>query len=527
MEHVVEAAVRAVTVYPDRARVTVSGETALEAGAQTLVVGDLPMAIIPESVRAAGRGEAAVQLRSVDVRRRHYATTPSAEASQLETAIRDTRATLAVLEDRQATLAAQLGYLDGLRGETAAFAKGLARGDTTIAEQGALLAYVAEQDGELRAALRDLDGEAQEASRRLEQQLAELAGLHAARKRERYEARLEVMVSEGGLFTVEISYVVGKASWQPLYDIRLRDPLDDSSSATLAVSALAEVSQHTGQDWLGVQLSLSTARPAVNQRVPELRPWYINEPRPMPRAAAKNLMHAAAATADVMLESEPAYAMQKASVQVASAEQSGAVVSFAVPGASDVGGNGMPFKTTVAVYDLTPEIDYLAVPRHTTVAYRRAKVTNATATPWLPGPVNLFAGDEFIGSNQMTYTAAGGEVELILGAEERIEIERELVQRDVDKRLLRDVRHLQYTYETRLKNLMAAKAKVTVRDNYPVSQHEQIKVKLDTVQPRPSDQTEMHMLEWELAMAPQSEQTITLQYSIEHPREMMVAGLIE
>lgn len=527
MEHRIDAVVQAVTVYPDRARVTVTGETTLETGAHTLVVGELPIALLAESLRAAGRGEAVVQLRSVDVRRRHYASTPSDEAAELEAAIRETRALLAVLDDRKTTVAAQLSYLDGMRGETAAFAKGLARGDTSIAEQGELLAYLAEQDAELRGTLRELDAEAQELGRRLEQQLAELAERQAALKRERYEARLDVMVSEGGEFTVEISYVVGKASWQPLYDIRLRDPLDDSNSATLSVSALAEVSQHTGQDWLGVKLSLSTARPAVNQRVPELHPWYINEPRPMPRAAAKNLMQAAAPVADAMFESAPVIERQEASVQIGAAEQSGAVVSFVVPGVSDVGGNGTPYKTTVAVYDLTPELDYLAVPRRTTVAYRRARVTNSTAAPWLPGPINLFAGDEFIGSNRMTYTAAGGEVELILGAEERIEIERELVQRDVDKRLLRDVRHLQYTYETRFKNLLPSKARVTVKDNYPVSQHEQIKVKLDTAQPRPSDQTEMHMLEWELALAPQSEQTITLQYSIEHPREMAVAGLVD
>lgn len=526
MEHSVEATIRAVTVYPDRARVSMSGSTSLERGPQTLVIGDLPMAMIPESVRARGEGEARVQLRSVDVRRRYFSAAPSEKAAELEEAIEETRAALAVVDDRKSTTASQLDYLDGMRGETAAFAKGLARGHTTIEEQTALLAYLAEQDGQLRGAIRELNREARELGQVLEQQMAELADLQAARHRERYEARLEITVDDGGVFTIELSYVVGKARWQPLYDIRLRDPLDDSASTTLAVSSLAEVSQQTGQDWLGVKLTLSTARPAVNQRVPELRPWFISEPRPMPRALASREM-SAAAPAMAMAEAEERYVANKADVQVAETEQTGAVVTFVIPGTSDVGGDGTPYKTTVAIYDLTPQLDYLAVPRLTTVAYRRAVVTNSTSAPWLPGPVNLFNGDEFIGSNRMEYTAAGGEVELLLGAEERIEIEREMVQRDVDKRLLRDVRQIQYTYETRLKNLMATKARVTVMDNYPVSQHEQIKVKLDTAQPRPADQTDMHMLEWELTMAPQSEQKLLLQYSIEHPRDMTVAGLID
>ncbi len=66
--------------------------------------------------------------------------------------------------------------------------------------------------------------------------------------------------------------------------------------------------------------------------------------------------------------------------------------------------------------------------------------------------MNLFAGDEFIGSNALDYTPVNGELELLLGVEERIEVERKLVRRDVDKRLLRDVRQIAFGYEITLRN---------------------------------------------------------------------------
>jgi hypothetical protein len=99
--------------------------------------------------------------------------------------------------------------------------------------------------------------------------------------------------------------------------------------------------------------------------------------------------------------------------------------------------------------------------------------------------------------------------------------------REVDKRLLRDVRQLRYGYEIRLKNLLSVPAQVTVEDQYPVSRHEQIKVKLEKTGPAPAKHSDLGILEWRMALAPDEKQTIQLEYSIEHPRSLQVSGLIE
>ena len=38
---------------------------------------------------------------------------------------------------------------------------------------------------------------------------------------------------------------------------------------------IGEVRQRTGEDWSNVRLTLSTARPSVSARLPELDPWFI------------------------------------------------------------------------------------------------------------------------------------------------------------------------------------------------------------------------------------------------------------
>ena len=236
-------------------------------------------------------------------------------------------------------------------------------------------------------------------------------------------------------------------------------------------------------------------------------------------------------SADMPAEAEAApvatVAAQPATATVAVVEDGGPAVHFTVAGQSDIPSDGSPHKTTLNQFTLEPALDYLAVPRHTDAVYRRATVINGSSSPLLPGPVNLFVGGDFIGRTQLEYTPANGEIELLFGVEERITIERELVKRDVDKRLLRDNRQLLYGYEIEIENLLKTAIQLEVHDQIPVSRHEQIKIKLEHVRPEPAEKTELNLLEWHCSLAAREKQAIRYSYSVEHPRSLRVAGLLD
>lgn len=535
MEIPVETTVNSVVVYPDRARVTCTGRAELAEGSHLIIVGELPLAMEPESVRAAGSGTARVRLRSVDVQRRHYAVAPDANVTALEERINQMQMELATLADRQAIRQASVEHLDGLREATREYARGLARGRSTIEDQASLMRFFEEEYARLHGDLREL-GEAQRTlGDELAKLQAELNQIRSARPRQRYEARMEIEALSVGEFEVEVNYVVGRAGWRPLYDMRLRDA--GAAAAVVAVSSLAEITQDTGQDWTGVQLAVSTARPALNQRVPELKPWYVDVLQPTPRMhRAQPMAKSARMDALEMAADEEAMPMMAvmspppavaAEVEVATVRESGTAVTFRVAGGVNIPGDGTPKKTTLGQYDLVPKLDFLSVPRHTDAVYRRAKLTNATGAPLLAGPISVYVEDEFIGQNRLEYTPNGGEMELVLGVEERITVKRELVRREVDKRLLRDQRQILYGYEIKLENLLASKVTVTVEDQYPVSRHDQIKVRLDRAVPTPGEQSELHILKWQLDLGPGEKKTIQYDYQVEHPRGLPVTGLLD
>ena len=212
----------------------------------------------------------------------------------------------------------------------------------------------------------------------------------------------------------------------------------------------------------------------------------------------------------------------EAEVMMATVESAGAAVTYSVPAAVTLPADGAPHKVTVAMFQLTPTLDYVTAPKLVEAVYRRAKVANASPYTLLPGDADLFAGDEFIGATKLELVAPGGEIELYVGADDRVKVERELKRREVDKKLLGDRRRMRYGYEIRLENLLTTPAKLTLHDQIPVARREEIKVRLESADPSPTEQTELNLLRWELTLAPKEKRVVRFDFSIEFPRAMDV-----
>lgn len=322
------------------------------------------------------------------------------------------------------------------------------------------------------------------------------------------------------------------AGWQPLYDARFSE---DGEQPALEIGYLAQVTQRSGEDWENVALTLSTARPALAETLPELDPWYVGPVRAQRRKAAAPRMvkMAALAPAPAMEDfagSEPeavlaVAAVAEAEAALATVETSGAAVTYRVDSAVTVPADGASHKVTVASFELSPDLDYVSAPKLVEQAYRRAKVINDSPYMLLAGPANLFSGDEFIGATELELVAPQGEIELYLGTDDRIKVERELKRREVDKKLLGDRRRLRYGYEITVENLLPVEARVTLYDQIPVPRHEDIKVKLESVEPKPAEQTKLNLLEWELALGAGEKQVVRFDFTVEHPRGMDLLGL--
>jgi uncharacterized protein (TIGR02231 family) len=359
--------------------VTRRGALALEAGLHRIEFTDLPLAVQTDSLRAAGRGTAAARLLGVEARQVFYSETPAEAIRELEKQLEELQQQDRVWLDQQAAAEVRLGFAKNLAEKAAEqLARGLAFGRADIAQSGALIEFVQQQIDRAQVTVRDVQQQRRDLGKQLEKINNELNQQRAARPRERLTAVVEIDVQQPGALTIDLTYVLGSAGWSALYDLRL----SEAAGAALALTYQGQVTQHTGEDWTAVTLTLSTARPALTTVQPELSPWYLNvfTPPPTPQAKAAPapaVMRAAAFSAapadDGLLSAAPQLEMEFQAAQVTT---EGAAVTFQLAQKVTVPSDGSPHKVTVTTLELAPKFDYLSIPKLAEAVYRRAKLIN-------------------------------------------------------------------------------------------------------------------------------------------------------
>ena len=69
---------------------------------------------------------------------------------------------------------------------------------------------------------------------------------------------------------INIQYLVSEARWYPSYDIRAKD-----IQSPISITYKANVSQHSGEDWKNVKLTISSGKPSQTGATPIIKPWIL------------------------------------------------------------------------------------------------------------------------------------------------------------------------------------------------------------------------------------------------------------
>jgi uncharacterized protein (TIGR02231 family) len=130
----------------------------------------------------------------------------------------------------------------------------------------------------------------------------------------------------------------------------------------------------------------------------------------------------------------------------------------------------------------------------------------------------------FVGTVQLENIAPGQEFQVYAGIEEKIKIERDLIERQVDKKLIGNNARIVYTYRLLITNLLAKQINLKLIEQIPISRSEQVKVRLTRTHPQISV-GEMGKLEWNITIPAQAKQEVDYQFTVEHRYQLAVVGL--
>jgi uncharacterized protein (TIGR02231 family) len=515
---VVDAPITTVTVYPDRARVTRRGRITVPAGDQTVYVEPLPLALDEDSVRVAGRGPATVL--GVDLATSHHPQAPDETVAELERQRREAEAEVAELtdaDDVQAQLDLFLAQLARRGGGT--FARTLASGESDT-DLGRFTESLVARLSAVRSKRRELVTQRREAEERLAAADRRLAAIAQQRKPDRRSAAIALELDSEAEVELELSYVVPAAGWTSAYDVRL---MGDQ----LTLNWYGLITQHTGEDWPECDLMLSTARPTVTAKVPELDPWYLDRFHPPIPAAQAGVQRGRQAGTEaygagaVQLQSAaaPAFADLAATV-----EQGVTAATYTPPRPVAVPADGASHRATIAAIDLDAELDYITAPVRSADVHLRATVVNSSPHTLPAGKAAVFHEADFVGSAALPLWAPSEDVELALGLDDRIRVERKLVRRTASKATLGSTRRREVEYETRIENHTPRRARVTVLDQLPVSRDHEITVKPITADPEPAETTDLGVVTWKIDLAAGEEIGLKLGFRVDTGKSVELTG---
>lgn len=506
-----DSQITAVTVYAGRALVTRTAHVHLAPGEHELVFPALPGSLQENSVGVSARGTATARILRLAVQRQHLGEPQNERIRQLEAQIQDLRDRDRALQDQQSVAREKMSFLDKIQiFSVEKLGRDVALGDVKVETWGPLLEFVATTQGESLQTVRNIDAEHRELGRQIQKLEKELGELRGFRPTEVRAVNVWLDVQEAGQLEMALRYVVPGATWLPLYDLRC-----DRQNNSVELVYYGNVQQATGEDWTGVTLSLSTAKPAVGADLPDLEPWYIIT-APLPVRGLGGFL------GDMAKREKATLSMQAPNESLAKweeavAEETGLAVVFTAQGKESVPSTNQWHRNTIASVALKADFTYVTVPKVKPFAFLKAEVKNTTGLPLLAGVANVFHGTDFVGESSLKTILPDESFEAFVGADEFVRVERELLVDKVKHSFWGKNATTETTYRITVQNQRAEVAKVIVRDQIPLSRTPDIKVSGFTSEPRPTvmpTDENKGTVEWHLTLQPGQKTTIEFGFSI-------------
>ncbi|NBR06921.1 MAG: mucoidy inhibitor MuiA family protein [Planctomycetes bacterium] len=533
----VKSKVVAVTIYSDSALVTREVEIPQGMGSMEVVVSSLPSKVQASSLYS--EGNEGIRILATRFRNKPIKEDKREEVRKIEEEIKKNEIENQKIQAMITANTANTTFLTKLEGFASASTvnateKGKLDSDTAISLSNYLKTERisrAQENFELTQKSKEILSGNQFLQRKLQE-------LTSGTVRTETDAIIVIEKVNAGAGKLRLNYLVDESYWHPQYKIRAGKTAKDP----VKVEYLASVHQQSGEDWGGVELTLSTAQPMLNATPPDLKglavslipkggpvapgkpgnalgkagsynanpQGYIAIPQtPMGGAALAEIQEAARslrrqAQVDANRKDEKAsnetfnYVgnLEQAKDIVFLGDERQALSDLQKPADSEREGPSVAYKLEtrisipsrndeqvleVARIDLPPDYFYKAVPVLTPHVYKQANLTNKSKFVLLPGEATMYSDTDFVGRMQLPLVAIGESFIVGFGTDPQLQVQRQLVEKSRSMQGGNQV--LKYEYRILLSSFKQDAVKVQLWDRLPKGENEALNVTLGKVNP--------------------------------------------
>ena len=343
--------------------------------------------------------------------------------------------------------------------------------------------------------------------------------------------RLSISVPENITTTFTISYFTNMAQWVPCYDINI-----PSMDKSITLQSKAKVRQVTGLDWNNVKLTLSNATPNRSTVAPVFKTWFLSFQRSRP------YQYGTSAKGSAVLSNTASYSSVDGALSslegVSSApgqnplvmsdfvevEDQDIQVTYAISVPYDIPGNGKEKLIDLKSYDIKADFKYYSVPKLSDETYLIAMLSDYEKYNLLPGEATVTFNNTFVGRTTLRPNDTESQITLTLTTEPRMTVKREKQRDYCSTKHVGNSTTVTQSYKITVKNNLNRTAKLTLKEQYPISNDKEIEVKDVTVTPNATyDKKDIGVVTWDVELNPGETRTFVVTYSVKHPSDRTIA----
>lgn len=324
------------------------------------------------------------------------------------------------------------------------------------------------------------------------------------------EIEVSIMSPRGGNLIFDISYMVFGCGWAPKYDVRV-----EGVAHPVHLVYRANLFNNSGVDWNDVKLKLSTAEPGKSASKPILTKWSLNYASDVNEYTVSNeLDRNQRITVDEDMKGVGPAGYETVQVEELAAE-------FVINTPYTILSDSKTYTVDVNEFDLPATYESYCVPKIDRDAFLLARFTNWSQLNLVSGNASVYFAGTYIGQTIINTATVADTMSVSLGRDRKIVVKRTQKMEDSKRQIVGGSIKETFMYEIIIRNNREAPVKITVQDQVPVSQNNDIDVDVIEISGAKLDELS-GILTWALTIGAGETKSLILSYSIKYPKNMNV-----
>ncbi len=196
-------------------------------------------------------------------------------------------------------------------------------------------------------------------------------------------------------------------------------------------------------------------------------------------------------------------------------------VEYAIQSKMSIPTDGMDHRVSISSYDLNASYEYHAVPKIDPSVYLAAQVTGWEKLNLMSGESNIYFDGTFMGKSYLDVNSTKDTLSFSFGKDNKISMERTRVKEKSRSKTIGSREKFEITWEIKIKNNGGAMIPLVIKDQFPISNTDDIKVKRGELLSGKLDEN-TGVITWTFQNGVSGSQTFGFDYSVDYQSGMVL-----